>query len=99
MLFYENLHHNVLELEVHNGRNRFFLRPHECGAKHNTRVIGEALIKLNIFGQWFQPFKTVSAENSFLFFDSAEYFQLPKLWFIFKDFEVKRYHFTSEHTE
>lgn len=38
VLLDENLHDDVLELEVHDGRHRLLLRPHEGGAEHHAQV-------------------------------------------------------------
>lgn len=38
MVFYEDLHHNVLELDVHDGSHRLLLGPHQRGAEHDAQV-------------------------------------------------------------
>lgn len=38
MVFYEDLHQNVLELDVHDGSHRLLLGPHQRGAEHDAQV-------------------------------------------------------------
>lgn len=38
MVFYEDLHHYVLELDVHDGSHRLLLGSHQRGAKHDAQV-------------------------------------------------------------
>ena len=38
VLLDEDLHHNVLELQIHDGRHGFLLGSHQCGAKHHAQV-------------------------------------------------------------
>lgn len=38
MVFYEDLHHNVLELDVHDGSHRLLLGPHQRGTEHDAQV-------------------------------------------------------------
>lgn len=50
IVFYENLHHNVLKFDVHHGSYSLFLGAHQCRAKDHTKIRYRHQILLAVCG-------------------------------------------------
>lgn len=56
-LFNEDLHDNILKLDIQHGRHRLLLRPHESGAEYHRHIGGCHQVFLAVTAHVHQMFK------------------------------------------